>query len=93
MTFVVFRILTLCWMTRWLILNKHLVHVGWFSLGCSGLFIMMVINLFLLNRLVKVDFFSKSNTSSSKSFDAHQNVNNDNRNNSNNNNNDTLKTK
>jgi len=59
-TFVAFRILTLCWMTRWLVLNRHLVHVGWFSLGSFGLAAMMLINIFLLQRLLQSDFKNHS---------------------------------
>ena len=51
-----FRILTLCWMTRWIVLNRHLVHLFWFSLGSFGLAVMMVINIFLLQRLLQSDF-------------------------------------
>jgi hypothetical protein len=57
-----FRILTLCWMTRWLVLNRHLVHVGWFSLGSFGLAAMMVINILLLQRLLQSDFRSGSHS-------------------------------
>lgn len=43
-------------MTRWLVLNKHLVNVGWFTLGSIGLAAMMIINIFLLQRLLQADF-------------------------------------
>lgn len=55
-SFVLFRILTLCWMTRWIVLNRGLLHVGWFSLGSFGLAAMMIINIFLLQRLLQADF-------------------------------------
>lgn len=57
-TFVMFRIMTLCWMTRWIVLNRHQVHVGWFSLGSAGLAVMMIINILLLQRLMQSDFKS-----------------------------------
>jgi len=59
-TFVMFRILTLCWMTRWIVLNRHQVHVGWFSLGSVGLAAMMIINILLLQRLLQSDFRNHS---------------------------------
>lgn len=62
-TFVIFRIVTLCWMTRWIVLNRKLIHVGWFTIGSIGLAIMMVINILLLQRLLQADF---ANTTSSK---------------------------
>lgn len=55
-TFVLFRILILCWMTRWIVLNRNLIHIGWFTVGSIGLAIMMVINIFLLQRLLQADF-------------------------------------
>lgn len=55
-SFVFFRILTLCWMTRWIVLNRTRVHVGWFSLGSLGLAAMMIINILLLQRLLQADF-------------------------------------
>lgn len=63
-TFLVFRIVTLCWMTRWIVLNRKLVHVGWFTVGSVGLAIMLVINILLLQRLLQADFANskKSNT-------------------------------
>lgn len=72
-SFVMFRILTLCWMTRWIVLNRHLIHVGWFSLGSFGLAAMMVINILLLQRLMQSDFknhnITGSNNTSSSSKD------------------------
>ncbi len=43
-------------MTRWIVLNRSAVHVGWFSLGSFGLASMMVINILLLQRLLQADF-------------------------------------
>lgn len=43
-------------MTRWIVLNRGLLHVGWFSLGSFGLAAMMIINIFLLQRLLQADF-------------------------------------
>ncbi|RNA15899.1 TLC domain-containing 2 [Brachionus plicatilis] len=60
-TFVIFRLLTLCWMTRWIILNRSLIPPVWFTIGSLGLVVMMTINIFLLKRLVQSDF-SKEKT-------------------------------
>ena len=62
-SFVLFRILTLCWMTRWIVLNRTRVHVGWFTLGSVGLAAMMIINILLLKRLVQADFTRRENNS------------------------------
>lgn len=50
-------------MTRWIVLNRHLLHVVWFTIGSVGLAIMMIINIFLLQRLLQSDF-SKATSSS-----------------------------
>jgi len=61
-------------MTRWIVLNRHLIHVGWFSLGSFGLAAMMVINILLLQRLMQSDFknhnITGANNSSSSSKDT-----------------------
>lgn len=75
-TFIMFRILTLCWMTRWIVINRHLIHIVWFSIGSTGLAIMMVINIFLLQRLLQSDFSSKSSSSSTKPVESVNNNNN-----------------
>lgn len=59
-SFLLFRILTLCWMTRWIVLNRHRVNIGWFSLGSVGLAAMMIINILLLQRLLQADFTNKN---------------------------------
>lgn len=59
-SFLLFRIMTLCWMTRWIVLNRHRVNIGWFSLGSFGLAAMMVINILLLQRLLQADFTNKN---------------------------------
>lgn len=72
-TFVMFRILTLCWMTRWIVLNRSALHVGWFSLGSFGLAAMMIINILLLQRLLHADFNKDHNlTINSKESNVHK---------------------
>jgi hypothetical protein len=53
-------------MTRWIILNRHLVHAGWFAMGATGLLVMSVINVLLLKRLFDSDFKSSSKSSVSR---------------------------
>lgn len=43
-------------MTRWIVLNRSRVHIGWFTLGSVGLAAMMIINILLLKRLLQADF-------------------------------------
>ena len=47
-------------MTRWIVLNRHLISLGWFTVGSIGLAIMMIINIFLLKRLLESDFKTTS---------------------------------
>lgn len=72
-TFVVFRILTLCWMTRWILLNRKLISVGWFYTGSVGLAIMMVINILLLQRLIQADFSIKTSSPATTSKQQKEN--------------------
>ncbi|CAF0861113.1 unnamed protein product [Brachionus calyciflorus] len=61
LTFIIFRFMTLGWMTRWIILNRNLIPFHWFTVGSIGLIIMGIINLFLFKRLLQTDF-SKNST-------------------------------
>ncbi|XP_074642415.1 TLC domain-containing protein 2-like [Tubulanus polymorphus] len=62
-TYIFFRISTLSWLTRWIMLNKDSIPIPAFALGSSGLFIMTVINIVLFIRLLKSDFFRKNKES------------------------------
>jgi hypothetical protein len=53
-------------MVRWILLNRHLVHIGWFTLGSTGLVVMTFINVFLLRRLVESDFLRPPKSLSSE---------------------------
>lgn len=59
-------------MTRWIVLNRHLIHVVWFTVGSVGLAIMMIINIFLLQRLMQSDF-SRTQSSSTNPIDTTEN--------------------
>ncbi|KAJ8275503.1 hypothetical protein COCON_G00072550 [Conger conger] len=55
-TYVVFRISTLAWMTRWLVLNRERVPLAAYTLGSVGMAIMTVMNIVLFCRLLRSDF-------------------------------------
>lgn len=59
-TYVVFRINTLAWMTRWLVLNRDNVPLLAYTLGSVGLAIMTVMNIVLFYRLLRGDFLKTS---------------------------------
>ncbi|KAM8797187.1 TLC domain-containing protein 2 [Eudromia elegans] len=56
-TYVVFRIATLAWMTRWLFLNRESVPLATYAVGTVGMAIMTPMNIVLLYRLLRSDFF------------------------------------
>lgn len=55
-TYVVFRINTLAWMTRWLVLNRDNVPLVAYTLGSVGMAIMTAMNIVLFYRLLRSDF-------------------------------------
>lgn len=55
-TYVVFRISTLAWMTRWLVLNREHVPLLAYTLGSVGMAIMTAMNIVLFCRLLRSDF-------------------------------------
>ncbi|XP_038013861.1 TLC domain-containing protein 2 [Motacilla alba alba] len=55
-TYVVFRIATLAWMTRWLFLNRHNVPPATYAVGTAGMAIMTPMNVVLFYRLLRSDF-------------------------------------
>uniref|UniRef100_A0A8C3C4H3 TLC domain containing 2 n=1 Tax=Cairina moschata TaxID=8855 RepID=A0A8C3C4H3_CAIMO len=59
-TYVVFRITTLAWMTRWLLLNRQQVPLAAYTVGMVGMAIMMPMNIILFYRLLRSDFFKSS---------------------------------
>lgn len=65
-TYVVFRINTLAWMTRWLVLNRDNVPLVAYTLGSVGMAIMTVMNIVLFYRLLRSDFLKKSKTKETK---------------------------
>ncbi|KAK7882099.1 hypothetical protein WMY93_028273 [Mugilogobius chulae] len=59
-TYVVFRINTLAWMTRWLVLNRDKIPLLAYTLGSVGMAIMTVMNIVLFYRLLRTDFLKTS---------------------------------
>ncbi|KAM6337751.1 TLC domain-containing protein 2 [Alca torda] len=57
-TYVVFRIATLAWMTRWLFLNRENVPPATYAVGTVGMAIMTPMNIILFYRLLRSDFKS-----------------------------------
>ncbi|XP_076036418.1 TLC domain-containing protein 2-like [Oratosquilla oratoria] len=58
-TFIVFRIVVLGWMTRWLVLYRDEIPLPAYTLGSVGLAIMVVMNIVLFARVCIADFMSK----------------------------------
>ncbi|XP_013403669.1 TLC domain-containing protein 2 [Lingula anatina] len=58
-TFIMFRISTMAWMTRWLVYNRDKVPFLMFTLGSLGMAIMTVMNIVLFCRILYSDFFRK----------------------------------
>lgn len=55
-TYVVFRMATLAWMSRWLFLNRHNVPPAAYAVGTAGMAIMTPMNIILFYRLLRSDF-------------------------------------
>ncbi|KAG5445172.1 TLC domain-containing protein 2 [Clonorchis sinensis] len=58
-TFIVFRFLVLCWMTRWLVLNRDQISLPYYCLGTTCLALIMFMNIVLFMRLVQSDVLSR----------------------------------
>ncbi|KAF4086077.1 hypothetical protein AMELA_G00102170 [Ameiurus melas] len=59
-TYVVFRINTLAWMTRWLVLNRDHIPLFSYTVGSVGMAIMTLMNIVLFYRLLRTDFLKSS---------------------------------
>ena len=57
-TFVVFRIVTFGWLTRWQVLNGHTIPTPVYVLGCVSLAAITVMNIILFYRLLRADYHS-----------------------------------
>ncbi|KAL8198888.1 UNVERIFIED_CONTAM: TLC domain-containing protein 2 [Gekko kuhli] len=54
-TYIVFRISTLAWMTRWLVLNRENIPPATYAVGVTGMAIMTPMNIVLFYRLLRSD--------------------------------------
>ncbi|XP_006006165.1 TLC domain-containing protein 2 [Latimeria chalumnae] len=59
-TYVIFRISTLAWMTRWLVINRDNIPLVTYTIGSVGMAIMTVMNIVLFYRLLHSDFLKSS---------------------------------
>jgi hypothetical protein len=66
-TFLVFRIVNLGWMTRWLILNHDKLHQIVYTMGSLALTCVMIMSTVLFFRLLRSDHFQTSAYTSSSS--------------------------
>lgn len=57
-TFVVFRVVPLGWMTRWLAMHGHTLPVVVYALGCVTMLCILVMSIILFFRLISADFYS-----------------------------------
>ncbi|XP_009991615.1 PREDICTED: TLC domain-containing protein 2 [Chaetura pelagica] len=55
-TYLVFRMATLAWMSRWLLLNRQNVPPGTYAVGTVGMALMTPMNVVLFYRLLRSDF-------------------------------------
>jgi len=62
-TFLVFRIMTLGWMTRWLVLHRDQVPFSAYTMGSIALAVIVVMNIVLFFRILQVDFLNKKGRS------------------------------
>lgn len=53
----------MAWMSRWLLINKDLIPLVFYSLGSIGLAVMTVMNIILFYRLLQSDFIRKKDAS------------------------------
>uniref|UniRef100_A0A8C5ML82 TLC domain containing 2 n=1 Tax=Leptobrachium leishanense TaxID=445787 RepID=A0A8C5ML82_9ANUR len=59
-TYVIFRISTLAWMTRWLVLNRDNIPLLLYTIGSVSMAIMTVMNIVLFYRLLRSDFLKSA---------------------------------
>ena len=62
LTYVFFRICTLSWMVRWLVLHKGIIPFVFHTIAVVGMSVMTVINLILFTRLLNKEFWHKVNS-------------------------------
>ncbi|XP_076341125.1 TLC domain-containing protein 2-like [Tachypleus tridentatus] len=60
-TFILFRVVTLAWMTRWLVVHRELVPLYAYTCGSIGLAAIVLMSIVLFFRLLNSDFGPKRN--------------------------------
>ena len=65
-TFVLFRILLLGWMTRWLTLHRDEVPLLFFTIGSTGLATIVGMNIILFYRIITSDYLKNNKDPASK---------------------------
>jgi len=55
-TFIIFRMVTLSWMTRWLVINRNNISLGYYTIGSIGMAIITLMNIVLFYRIIYSDF-------------------------------------
>jgi hypothetical protein len=53
----------MAWMSRWLLINKDLIPLVFYTLGSIGLAVMTIMNIVLFYRLLQSDFIRKKDAS------------------------------
>ena len=69
LTYIFFRICTLSWMVRWLVLHRDAIPFIFHSIAVVGMSIMTVVNLILFARLLNKDFLHKVGNSAATTLD------------------------
>ena len=63
LTYIFFRICTLAWMVRWLVLHKGLIPDSLHKIGVGGMSVMTFINIILFTRILGKDYFQRIGSS------------------------------
>ena len=59
LTYVLFRICTLSWMIRWLVLQKGIIPDVFHTIGVTGMSVMTIVNVILFARLLSKDYWPR----------------------------------
>ena len=58
-TYVIFRICTLSWMIRWLVLQRGIIPDSFNTIGLVGMTVMTIVNIVLFARLLSKDYWPR----------------------------------
>lgn len=73
LTFVIFRIGILSWMTRWMALNSAIVSPAPYTLGCVSIAGLMLMSIVLFFRLLRADYTQIRGSSGSSTLNGFNN--------------------